>query len=213
MNKSLIYKFFTSLSRTENHPKGMAVKYQKRLSRSDNFGQSLGFTLIEVLVVMIMVGILSAIAAPSWLAFVNNQRLSTSQSRVFSILREAQSSAKRSGTSTTVTIGNDSVKGAYIQTSRSQAQYLEQGIQVLSVDKSVDKEKTPPPTPIPLALPVTITFNSQGLPIYVNSVTDRFTDFPLRITLNITNSPNRKRCTTITTILGSVKSASDDECN
>ncbi|MCJ8279579.1 MAG: prepilin-type N-terminal cleavage/methylation domain-containing protein, partial [Rivularia sp. ALOHA_DT_140] len=34
-----------------------------------------GFTLIEVLVVIAMVGILSAIAAPSWLGFVARQRL------------------------------------------------------------------------------------------------------------------------------------------
>jgi prepilin-type N-terminal cleavage/methylation domain-containing protein len=53
-----------------------------------------GFTLLEVLVVAVMVGILSAIAAPSFLGFVNNQRTRTAQSRVSSSIREAQSLAK-----------------------------------------------------------------------------------------------------------------------
>ena len=38
--------------------------------RRDRYAKSLGFTLLEVLVVMVMVGILSAIAAPSWLCLL-----------------------------------------------------------------------------------------------------------------------------------------------
>ena len=55
----------------------------------------LGFTLLEMLVVLAVLGILGAIAAPSWLAFRTNQSLNSAQSRAFSSLRSAQSSAKR----------------------------------------------------------------------------------------------------------------------
>lgn len=55
-----------------------------------------GFTLLEVVVIALILGILSAIAAPSWLAFINRQRVRTVNDRVFQSIRFAQSEAKRS---------------------------------------------------------------------------------------------------------------------
>ena len=66
-----------------------------RVGKSLSQQQNTGFSLLEVLIVLLMVGILSAIAAPGWLAFINNQRLRTSQSRVYGAMQLAQSNAKR----------------------------------------------------------------------------------------------------------------------
>ena len=53
-----------------------------------------GFSLLELLVVILIVGILSAIAAPSWLNFLNQRRATAVHEAVWGAIREAQSRAK-----------------------------------------------------------------------------------------------------------------------
>jgi len=52
-----------------------------------------GFTLIEVLVVIIIAAVLAGIAAPGWLAFLNRQRVSAVKSDLVQTLKKAQSDA------------------------------------------------------------------------------------------------------------------------
>lgn len=54
-----------------------------------------GYTLLEIVIIVLIVGILSAIAAPSWLGFLARLRLNAARSQALSIMRDAQASAKR----------------------------------------------------------------------------------------------------------------------
>lgn len=53
-----------------------------------------GFTLVELLVVVIMVGVIAVIAAPNWLGFVNQRRVNAANDAVLRAIQDAQSQAK-----------------------------------------------------------------------------------------------------------------------
>ncbi len=67
-----------------------------------------GFTLIEVLVTLLIIGILSAIAAPSWLSFLGQKRINKANDAIVSAVQEAQRQALKNKLSYSVSFGEDS---------------------------------------------------------------------------------------------------------
>ncbi|MBF2047235.1 MAG: pilus assembly FimT family protein [Leptolyngbya sp. IPPAS B-1204] len=55
-----------------------------------------GFTLVEMIVVIMLAVILALIAAPGWLSFANSRRAEAGREQIFQLLRQAQTQAIRS---------------------------------------------------------------------------------------------------------------------
>ncbi|MCA6580482.1 MAG: prepilin-type N-terminal cleavage/methylation domain-containing protein [Pseudanabaena sp. M57BS1SP1A06MG] len=110
-----------------------------------------GFTLIEVLVTIAFVGILAAIAAPSFLGFLENQKLSSTKTQLFTSIKAVQSEAKRKKIQKEITITSDTIDNNKI----------ESGISISG------------------NLPATITFNENGFPIILNGARFRPVSFQL----------------------------------
>jgi type II secretory pathway pseudopilin PulG len=53
-----------------------------------------GYTLLEILIIAAIIGILCAIAAPSWLGFLARLSLNAAQAEALTIIRDAQAKAK-----------------------------------------------------------------------------------------------------------------------
>lgn len=67
---------------------------QKRRASNQSTSNQRGFTLLEMLVVIVGVGVVAAIAAPGWMSFMERSRLNVGRDELYLGMREAQSKAQ-----------------------------------------------------------------------------------------------------------------------
>ena len=175
-----------------------------------------GFTLLEVLVIALIIGIFSSIAAPSWEAFINRQRVRTVNDRVFQTLRSAQSEAKRTKRDITITFNPTPATDpptAIINTDPAQNPPL-QTVTFNSGGEIKEKQVTlitNATTSVDTGVPVhSIVFDYQGNVKKLPSSTSPA--IPARFVVTVAPSGGgAKQCAIIETIIGGMRTAEGND--
>ncbi|AFW95048.1 prepilin-type N-terminal cleavage/methylation domain-containing protein [Anabaena sp. 90] len=160
-----------------------------------------GFTVIETITALLMIGILSGIAAPSWFALIKTQHLNIAQDQVYQAKRQAQSQAKKE-------------KVKYQASFRTQNNILQWAVH----EEKESDLNNPMIKWNDLDDSVQLDPNST-LQLYNGVRRVRFDDIggvtpPLgKITLSSKSGGTAKRCVIVSTILGAMRTAKDNSCN
>lgn len=179
-----------------------------KLSRKSRLNTSLGFTLIELLVVIAMVGILAAILAPSWLGFLNRQRIGSVRSDLVQVLKQSQQTAIQRRQAVAITVEEEE-EFPTINNGVNQQLAIDGGLQPGMIElKSfsvTDGEKSDDNR---------FAFNYQGK--LIDSVDadgiEVAQDLPLVIMIKSPNS-NQQQCVILANLIGSVKTAEGATCD
>jgi prepilin-type N-terminal cleavage/methylation domain-containing protein len=199
--------------------------------RQEYGDQNAGFTMAEMIVVLLMIGILSVIAAPGWSAFINRQRLNQANGAVASVIQETRLQAKSTKGTYSISFRVEDNIPEYIiypgtnlpadpvwialgdtMTLRSREVFLYTNLNSPTAYNTTTTDKQIVQTTLGTG---TITFDSQG--VLAKKSSGAVSDTPLAIMVAAPVSTNDTassvdRCVIIQTLIGGIRIAKDERC-
>ncbi|MFQ3615386.1 MAG: GspH/FimT family pseudopilin [Cyanobacteriota bacterium] len=152
-----------------------------------------GFTLTEVIIVVVLISVLAAIATPSWVALLNRQRLTNATNDVLQALRQAQDEAIRTRYPKQVTLNQGANPTINVLNEVRRVGQGSVGMQVTPADAT------------------TITFGATGGPIKNPQDITPDANLPITITLTVPATGGVRRCVVIETLLGAMRTVNQGE--